>query len=143
MDRGRAPPGGTGRLTPRGETVLRLMDGLDALLFAQAGEPVLAEADLRQLALELAPALQAFGRELTARHGRFHRASGLAAVTAVAEAAPRGQLLDLGEGGAEPLAGLPELQLAHARRVEDETAAGKHEELPVGRGVAPAVVARP
>src|SRR5262245_17799630 len=128
---------------PRPEAVLGLVDGLDPLLLLQAGQSVLAEAGRLQLALELAPALQALGRKLAARDGLFDSAAGLAAVAAVAEAAARGQLLDVGEGGAETLLSLPELELAHAGGVQDQPAAGQQEELPVGRGVASAVVALP
>ena len=60
---------------------------------------------------------------------------------AVREAAPRGERLDVRERLAEPVRRLPELELAHPRRVEHETAAGQEDELAVRRRVPAATVA--
>src|SRR5262245_17065901 len=94
--------------------------GLPLLL--QAREIVLAEMELPQLALELAVALQAPGRQLAALRRGFDGAAGLALVPAIGEAAALGERLDVGEGGLDALVSLPELDLAQARRVDDQAA---------------------
>ena len=69
-----------------------------------------------------------------------HRAAGLAGVTAVAEAAALADRLDVGERAGDRFARVPQLQLAHAGRVDQDAAAGQQHELTAGRGVAAAAV---
>ena len=90
---------------------LRAVGGLVLLFLLQAGEIVLAEVELPQLALELAVALQALGSQRAALHRGLDGAAGLALVTTVGEAAALGQRLDIREGGFDALVALPELNL--------------------------------
>src|SRR5262245_41036462 len=73
-----------------------------------------------QLALELGVALPGLGVERPVRKRGLDRAAGLAVVRAVGEAAPGGELLDVRERALDPVAGLPELELPHARGVEQD-----------------------
>jgi hypothetical protein len=61
-------------------------------------------------------------------------------VAAVAEAATGGEPGDVLEGGVETLLGVPELELADPRVVDQQGAVGQPDQLAVGGGVAPAVV---
>src|SRR5688572_21704444 len=104
------------------------MEGADLAIGLRAG----ALVQLAGQARALAPQLQVGGEtalvESALRERRAHRASGLRPVRAVAEAAARGQCLDVLEGGVEPRARLPQLQLAHAGRVHHERARRQYEQ---------------
>src|SRR5207248_1562735 len=93
-----------------------------------------------ELALQLLVARVAAAVELAAGEGPPDRAARLAAMRAVGEAALRGERLDVRERLAEPLRRLPELELSHPRRVEDEAAAREEDELAVTRRVPAAPV---
>src|SRR5204863_3113594 len=77
------------------------------------------------------------GRQRAGLHRRLHGATRLDAMAAVAEPAAGRVALDVLEGLLHRVADVPELQLAHARRVEQQAAAGNGHELAVGRGVTP------
>lgn len=93
-----------------------------------------------ELTLELAVAREPLRRERPAVDRRGHRAAGLGLVRAVGEAALQRQRLDVLERLPHPLAGLPELELAQAGRVEDEPAAREQVELAARRRVPAAAV---
>ena len=65
-----------------------------------------------------------------------------AAGDAVAEAAAVGQVRHVGEGGVDALA-VQQLQLAHSRRVDQQSPSGKQVQLAVRGGVAAATVTQP
>ena len=102
--------------------------------------PVLLAREPLELALQLAPALVALEVERPVRERRAHRAARLLRVRAVGEAALRRERLDVSERGLEAGVRVPELQLAHARRVEHEPAVGQRHELAVRRRVPAAAV---
>ena len=89
--------------------------------------------DRLQLALQLRVALPALPRQRAVGERLADRAAGLLIVGAVGEAAAPRDLLDVAEGLLE--VGVPELQLAHPGRVEDDAAAGQQDQLAVGRRV--------
>src|SRR5688572_1091776 len=88
-----------------------------------------------ELTLQLLVARPAAEVECPVLERRLHRATGLAAMGAVVEAAARRQLLNVRERLAEPVRRFPELELANPRRVEDESALRQEYELPVSRRV--------
>src|SRR5690606_36243371 len=81
------------------------------------------------LLAELLVARQALRSQLPGLDRRAYGAAGLLAMRAVAEAAVRAKTFDVGKGGGECFAGFPELQLPHARRVDEEAAGREHDEL--------------
>src|SRR5438067_661681 len=88
------------------------------------------------LALELLITLPAVEIERALVERRLHRATGLAAMRAIAKPALRSQRGDIGErrlerGGID----IPELQFAHAWRVDHQHARLCHNELAAGRSV--------
>jgi hypothetical protein len=89
-----------------------------------AGPCIEAALEPAELALELAPAVEALAWQSSASQRLADCAAGLALVRAVAEAAGRGQRRHVLEGLLEALRDVPELQLAEARRVEYEPTAG-------------------
>ena len=89
---------------------------------------------------QLAIGVPACRRQLARIQRGAHGTARLVAVRAVAEAALRGQCLDVGVLGEILAAG--ELQLAHARRVDQAGAAGQRQQRAVRGGVAAAAVAR-
>src|SRR6186997_569491 len=62
---------------------------------------------------------------------------------AVAEAAGGSQRFDVVEGLAQAIAGVPELQLAHPRRVDDQPASGEWNQLTVRGRMTPLRVRGP
>src|SRR5918994_5858074 len=94
-----------------------------------------------QLALELPVARVAVAVERTVGERAAHGAPRLPLVPAVVEAAPADERFDVAEGCVEPLAHVPQLQLAHARRVEQQPATGQPDELAARRRVPTAPVA--
>ncbi len=90
--------------------------------------------------LEFLETLPAVLAERALGKRREHRATGFGGMAAIVEAALRGQGGDVGKRVADGLRRrIPELQLAHPWRVDDEGAARGHKEFPAGRGV-PALV---
>src|SRR4051812_13467094 len=105
------------------------------------GARVDAEQLPPRLGLELPPAEEAGRIEPAVVDGGRDGAAGFAAVAAVAEPAAGGQLLDVGEGGRHAVGVVVERQLAHARGVDEQPAAGEHVQLAGRGGVPPAAVA--
>src|SRR5438105_13582070 len=95
---------------------------------------VAAGLDRLQLALQLDVALPALLGERPVRERLANRAAGLAIVVAVGEPAAARDLFDVAEGALE--IGVPQLELADARRVEDDTARRDEDQLAPGRRVA-------
>src|SRR5918996_1652898 len=91
--------------------------------------------EMPQLAQQLPVALEPFGGQPSVGDRGQDCAPGLPPVGAVAEPARRGQLGHVREGLVDAVARLPEAQLAHAGRVEDEAAARQRDQLPVRRRV--------
>ena len=99
----------------------------------------------RRLAFPSQPAeaVEAGGAQAS-RLGRApHRAPRLAVVSAVPEPAPRGQRPDVVERVVERVRILPQLQLAHARRVDEQAPVGQENQLALRRRVPAAAVAAP
>lgn len=115
------------------------MQDLDPLLLHEAGQLILADVELVQLALELAVALQTLGRQ-----PGLDGAAGLTLMPAVAEAAAHGQLLDVREAGLDARqVSFPQMQLAQPRSVDEQAARGGEEQLAMRGGMAAPVVALP
>src|SRR3954447_14400194 len=89
-----------------------------------------------RLGLQLPPGGQPRRVQLPAVDRGGDRAAGLGAVHAVAEAAPRRPVGDVGVGSVHAV-GAGQRQLPHARGVDEQAAAGQHVQLP-GRGHVPA-----
>src|SRR5262245_16883737 len=111
----------------------RLVQDLVLLLVLEHQELVLTARLGGELTLEAAERFEAGGIEATVLGGAGDRAARFGVVLAVAEVTSGGQRMDVGEGVLE--AALPELHLAHARRVDEQPAAGELEQLAVRRGV--------
>jgi hypothetical protein len=88
----------------------------------RAGTRVEAPLEPAQLALELAPAVEALAWQSSTSQRLADRATGLALVRAIAEAAGQGERCNVLEGLLETLGDVPELELAEARRIEHEPA---------------------
>ena len=87
-----------------------------------------------RLAAELHIALPASGREVSARNRRPDGAAGLAVVLAVGKPALPKSALNVGKRFTEPPGGIPQAELAHARRVDDHHAGPEHDQMPVRCG---------
>src|SRR5204863_8889793 len=101
-------------------------------------QDVAARLERLELALQLQVALTALARERPVFERRTDRAARLRTVRAGGEAAPPRDLLDVSERVLE--VGVPELQPADLRRVEDDSAAGEQDQLAVRCRVPAAVV---
>ena len=122
------------RGSPSWLVVARCLVNRSELAFVfQLRELVLAPLVMRQLALQLAKRLEPLRLEPALVGRPPHGASRLLLVPAVAEVAVGGQRVDVAERILEPA--LPELHLAHARRVDEQPPAGQPQELAVGRRV--------
>ena len=97
---------------------------------------------MRGFALQLAIAVPAPRIEAAFVDGRPHGAAGLQLMGAVPEAAASRQRLDVGEHRRDAGLRLPQAELAHARRVEDEPALRQEDQFAMRRGVAAARVMR-
>ena len=118
------------------------MDRLPAAPLFPALQRVLADLQGAHLGPELAKALQARGVEPPLLDRGTDRAAGLVRVAAVREAAGGEEPAHVLEGRVEARPVGPELDLAQARRVEEQGAAGQGDQLAVGRGVSAALVGR-
>src|SRR5438046_2108358 len=118
---------------------LELLDGagddLDATLAFELGARGLLVGEMVQLALNLEVALDAARIEAAILDGLAHGAAGIVLMAAIGEAALRLQLLDVREALRRALVSIPELDLAHARRVEQQAALGQQDEVAVRRGM--------
>ena len=100
---------------------------------------VLADLERADLGLQLPVALPPLGCEPAVLERRLNGAVGLVLVAAVTEAAARGQIGNLLEGRSAVLGvRVPERELAHAGRVEQQPAARPREQLAVRGGVSSA-----
>jgi hypothetical protein len=103
---------------------------------------VLLTLDMSAFRIQLAEALEPAPGELPGRDCREYRATGFVAVPAVAEPAVGSEVGDVRKG-LRQAAAVPQLQLAHARRVDQQPAAGKENQLAIRAGVAAAAVPVP
>src|SRR5918996_57883 len=99
---------------------------------------VALQVEVTQLPQQLAVALEPFRGEAAVLHGGEDRTPRLALVGAVGEPTPRGEVGDVRKSPVDAPVGIPEAELPHAGRVEDEAAAGEQDQLPV-RGRVPAL----
>src|SRR5687767_10555713 len=139
------PPTAFGLVFPIRQSVgrsVRLVNSFPVgLRFAREARVGLARG-VGLLALEFLETLPALGRERAAVEGCLNRAAGFAAMRAIAEPTLAGEVRDIGECGVERTCiGFPELQLAHARRVNHQCAGGGDDQLAVG-GRVPALAHR-
>src|SRR5262245_18373682 len=120
---------GTESPTPRlGIASLLLREGAHLHPVLDLGPLALSPSlQARQLALELAVALEALTRELPRADGLPNRAPRLRVGSAVAEPARARQLLDLSERLGHAVRALPQLQLTQPGLIEHEPAARKHD----------------
>ena len=121
------------------ELLHRLVDGLDLALVVDLRADVLARLEALQLVLQLQIALEAVRRERALFDRLLHRAARLVAMAAIGEVAACGELYDVVEGLARAFGLRPQLQLAHARRVDQQAAAVRQQDqVAMARGVAAA-----
>ncbi len=90
---------------------------------------------MRLLASELVEALETTRGDLAGRHGGADCAPGLGAVQAIPKPAVGCTLFDVRERAADRVARLPQLQLAHPRRVDEHAVSWQHHELASGADV--------
>jgi hypothetical protein len=88
---------------------------------------VLASCQVRELTLELLIALETGGFQVPGRHRSLYCAAGLGLMVTVSEAALLREDRDVLESRVQPVARIPELELAHAGSVDDDSSIGKHE----------------
>src|SRR5512135_1521914 len=113
----------------------------ELLLGLAPGLLVLFEDQLLELAALLEVALEAARVERAVGDRLPHGAARLVPVAAVLEPAARRQLLDVTERPEEALLTGPQLELAHARRIDQQSASRQGDELPPRcRVSAPAVL---
>src|SRR5215217_5394154 len=105
-----------------------------------AGAFVAPSVQCAQLAPQLRVTRHALVRQATVRDGGDDGAAGLTRVPAVTEAALGRERRDVLERALDGYVVRPELHLAEARRVDEQSAAGEQDELALGRGVPSAVV---
>src|SRR5207253_10052216 len=108
-------------------------------LAARLSRPFLLQTrERRELVLQFQIALEPFRRDLSLRNRGLHRAARLDAMLAVGEVASGSERVDFVERFAHALAGIPQLQLAHARRIDHQSSIRQHHELTMRRRVTPA-----
>src|SRR5579862_4702026 len=120
----------------------RFRADLAGALDVEPGALVLLSGLVLLLRLQLAVTLETLGAEGAGVHGRDDRAAGLGHVAAVAEAAASAKRFDVGKRSRDRLPGVPQLQFAHARRVDQDAAAREEHELAAGARMTAAVNAR-
>ena len=113
------PPVAALGLLPRPEI---LVDDFPAAAFVGGEDGVAPTLGGRDLALQLAVALQSLGTERSRVEGRLYRATGLTLVQTVVEPAGEGDLDDVGEGRVDATAVFQQSQLAHAGGVDEHPA---------------------
>ena len=89
------------------------------------------------LALKLPEMLQALGGKAACLHRLLHRAAWFGVVATIPEAAAHAERRDLSEHLIE-VGVVEELELTHARCVEENASSGQEDQFPMGREVAPA-----
>src|SRR4051794_33734586 len=114
---------------------------LEAALLVELRTLILLAAVMVLLLLKLVIALETERRQGAGGDGRGNRAVRLAGVPAVAETAAFSQCVDFGEGARERVGGVPQLQFAHAGRVDQDAPVGQDQELTGGAGVTAAAIA--
>src|SRR3954471_10002911 len=132
-----------GAYYPRSPAITIAVQGLRGLvqllpfpLVFSGGSLVAPAVLVRRFTREAAVVLQPVGVEPSVGDRRGNRAPRLRLVHAVGEAAVVRQRLDLVERRVEPIAVQPRLQLAHARRVDQQRASGQRHQTARGRGMA-------
>ena len=110
------------------------------LLFELRVDVLLTRAELL-LQVQLAIALEAAGVEPSVSDGVCDGAARLSLMSAIAKAAGFSERVDVGKRAPERLARVPQLQLPHARRVDEDAAARHENHLPVAAGMTSATVA--
>src|SRR5690242_19770364 len=102
------------------ERPLRAMHLLPAPRLLHRRRLVVATRLVGELALQSAIMLEARPIELAGFNRGADGAAGLAVVDAIGEAARLGERRDVGERRLDPIVAGPRLQLAHARRVDQQ-----------------------
>src|SRR5439155_17628558 len=92
------------------------------------------------LALELAPTVETVSGERSVADRGLHRTAGFALVATVAETALTRERVDVGKCLVESRTTLPQPELAHAGRVDDQPRAGDRDELANRGRVSTAIV---
>src|ERR1035437_7554750 len=86
-------------------------------------------AEIADFELEFLEAFMSFARERPGGDGGEHGAVLLLRMRAIAEMAARRERFDFGKGFLRALAGIPDVELAHAGRVNDHAALGQKNHL--------------
>src|SRR5262249_11187236 len=115
--------------------VVGSVQGLFPLLPLPADLGVFLGLLITNLAAQLPVALQTFRRQATVLDRGADGAARLALVSTVGEPAAPSQFLALGESRLHAFTTSPELYLAHSGCVEEQAAAGPHDQPPPRRGV--------
>src|SRR5262249_10265746 len=122
---------------------MRAMEFFPVVLHFAFKLRIRAPSGVGLLPLEFLKALPASGIQRAILERRLNRTAWLGAVRAVAIPAACGERCNIGERRVECVrVHVPELQLAHARRVDDDEARRRDDELAVRRRVPPARPAR-
>src|SRR5215813_4048045 len=106
-----------------------LVDRLPAIFLGSGCGRVFTSLQIAQLGELLAVTFQPLHGEITAGDSRLHAAARLALVRAVAKAARRGEFVDIRESRIHAVGFAPQTEFAHARRIDDDAAAGDQKEL--------------
>src|SRR5262245_63865225 len=109
-------------------------DASSTLLFDLRALVLLAR-EIRELVLQLQIAFQSARWETAFVHRVLHRTSRLVTMTAIGEVTRGRQRFDIVERFAHRLTRVPQLELAHAWRVDQQTTVWQAHELAVAGGV--------
>jgi hypothetical protein len=101
---------------------------------------ILFPLEIRQLPPELMPVLEPVGREVSPCNGFGDGTARLTGVLAIAKATLLRQFLEICEHGAEPVVGVPQLQLTHPRRIDEQRAVVESKQLAMRRRVLSAAI---
>src|SRR2546423_8063272 len=121
--------------------VVGLHQDLEAALLFEL-RPLILLAQLKSLLLlKLPVTLQTTGRQRAGLDRRRDRTPGLCRVPAIAEPACLGERVDIAERARERIPRIPQLQLPHPGRVDENTVVAEQHQLAVRARVAPTAVA--
>jgi hypothetical protein len=108
---------------------------------ARRSPPVAATlSEVAQFIPQFAVVLESGRRQLAGPDCRLHRTAWFAKVLAIREAAAFGKGLNIFKSSLNAFIGLPELDLAHARGIDDETVVGEANQFAVAGGMKATVV---
>src|SRR5262245_42757034 len=98
---------------------------------------VLLSREDRELTPQPVPVLESLARQLAGRDCLANSTPRLLGLHAFPETTARGVRLDTGERGTQAIIGVPQLQLSHPGRIDEQRAVGEPHELAMRGRVAP------